>query len=102
MLGKDLSEADLAFCHFDGSPLLPNTVSQYWRRFVNRIGLSGIRLHDAQHTHATLLIKHGVNIKVVQERLRHAKIETTLGVYSHVLPGMQEEAAKLFDGLIQK
>ena len=99
MLGRELRESDLAFAHYDGTPLLPHTISQYWRRFVNRIGMKGIRLHDARHTHATLMIKHGVNIKVVQERLRHARVETTLGVYSHVLPGMQEEAAKIFDEL---
>ncbi|MCL2140300.1 MAG: site-specific integrase [Dehalococcoidia bacterium] len=97
LMGKELKEADLAFCRLDGTPIPPHTISQYWRRFADRIGMSGIRLHDARHTHATLMIKQGVNIKVVQERLRHKNIETTLGIYSHVLPGMQEEAAKIFD-----
>jgi len=97
LMGMELKESDLAFCHFDGEPISPNTISQYWRRFVNRIGMHGIRLHDARHTHATLMLIRGVNIKVIQERLRHANIETTLGIYSHVLPGMQEEAAKIFD-----
>ncbi len=97
LMGKELSDADLAFCRVDGTPILPNCITEYWRRFADRIGMPDIRLHDARHTHATLMIKQGVNIKVVQERLRHTRIETTLGIYSHVLPGMQEEAAKIFD-----
>ena len=102
MLGKELQGADLAFCGIDGLPLSPDTISRYWQRFVNRIGMPGIRLHDARHTHATLMLKGGVNIKVIQERLRHTRIETTLNVYSHVLPGMQEEAAKIFDEFAPK
>jgi len=97
MLGKEFNEAELVFCHSDGSPIFPDFITKYWKHFVDRIGLSGIRLHDARHTHATLMIKKGVNIKVVQERLRHSNVQTTLNIYSHVLPGMQEEAAQIFD-----
>jgi len=97
LLGKEFSEAELAFCRPDGQPIIPDCITKYWRRFADRIGMPEIRLHDARHTHATMMIKSGVNIKVVQERMRHTRIETTLGIYSHVLPGMQEEAAKIFD-----
>jgi integrase len=54
-----------------------------------------VRLHDLRHTHATILLRAGVHPKVVQERLGHATISTTLDIYSHVLPGMQESAAAL-------
>jgi len=96
-MGCELKGADLAFCRPDGSPIPPHTISQYWRKTADCLGMHGIRLHDARHTHATLMLKSGVNIKVIQERLRHSNIQTTLGIYSHVLPGMQEEAASLFD-----
>jgi integrase len=56
-----------------------------------------VRLHDQRHTHATQLLKHGVHPKVVSERLGHANIGITLDVYSHVLPGMQEDAARRVD-----
>ena len=46
----------------------------------------GLGFHDLQHTHATLLLARGVPIRLVQERLGHANIAITLGVYSHVLP----------------
>lgn len=52
------------------------------------------RLHDLRHTHATLLLKAGVPIKVVSERLGHATPGFTMATYQHVLPGMQAEAAR--------
>jgi len=53
----------------------------------------GFRVYDLRHTCATLLLKQGINPKVVSERLGHASITLTLDTYSHVLPDMQEAAA---------
>ena len=60
-------------------------------------GLKGIRLHDARHSHASLMLKQGIHPKIVQERLGHASIQITLDTYSHVAPGLQQAAAKRFD-----
>ena len=57
----------------------------------------GCGLHDLRHTHATQLLKAGVHPKVVSERLGHASIGITLDTYSHVMAGMQEEAAEKID-----
>ena len=62
-----------------------------------RAGLEGYRLHDARHGHATLMLRQGVHPKIVQERLGHAKVGTTLDMYSHVTPGLQEAAALRFE-----
>ncbi len=64
---------------------------------ARRSGLHGIRLHDARHTHASLMLKQGVHPKIVQERLGHSSIQITLDTYSHVAPGLQEAAANRFD-----
>ena len=56
-----------------------------------------IRLHDLRHTHGTLLIKAGVPVKVVSERLGHATPAFTIETYQHVLPGMQADAAHVFE-----
>ena len=53
-----------------------------------------------RHTHATLLLRSGVNPKVVSERLGHSSVAFTLDTYAHVMPGMQPEAAELFRRLI--
>ena len=59
-----------------------------------------IRLHDARHTHASLMLKQGIHPKIVQERLGHSSIAMTLDIYSHVAPGLQEAAALKFDDLV--
>lgn len=69
-------------------------ISQAFERLVTRAGVPRIRLHDLRHTHATLLLKAGVPVKVVSERLGHAKPAFTIETYQHVLPGMQAEAAR--------
>ena len=53
-----------------------------------------IRLHDLRHGWATLALQAGVHPKVVQERLGHANIGITLDTYSHVVPGLHEDAAE--------
>ena len=57
----------------------------------------GIRLHDARHTHASLMPKQGIHPKIVPERLGHSTIAITIDTCSHVSPGLQETAAKRFD-----
>ena len=91
------SVEDLVFSHLDGKPYLPDSVTHYWIKLTRRLGLEGIRLHDARHTHATLMMKQGVNPKVVQERLGHSSVAVTIDTYSHVVPGLQEAAARRFD-----
>ena len=100
MLGIPLRDDHLVFSQHDGRPLLPGTVSHVWTKLAHRSDLEGIRLHDARHTHASLMLKQGVHPKIVQERLGHASIQTTLDTYSHVAPGLQEAAAKRFDELV--
>lgn len=56
--------------------------------------------HDLRHTYATLLLRAGVNPKVVTERLGHSSVAFTLDTYAHVMPGMQPEAASRFSDLI--
>ena len=69
-------------------------------RLVAKHGMPRIRFHDLRHTHATLLLRAGVPVKVVSERLGHASPGFTLNVYQHVLPGMQAEAAEVFERLL--
>ena len=64
---------------------------------MRQIGFDGIRLHDARHTHASLMLKQGIYPKIIQERLGHASIQLTLDTYGHVTPGLQAAAAARFD-----
>ena len=96
-----LPDSELVFCHVDGSPLVPDTVSEAWARSIRQSGLKVIRFHDARHSHASLMLKQGVHPKVVQERLGHSSIQVTLDTYSHVVPGMQQMAASRLDDIFK-
>ena len=52
--------------------------------------------------HASLMLKQGIHLKIVQERLGHASISMTLATYSHVAPGLQQAAAENFDRLLHR
>jgi Site-specific recombinase XerD len=80
----------------DGSPWWSSGFDRAFRRAKKEAGID-VRFHDLRHTHATQLLKAGVHPKVVSERLGHASISITLDTYSHVMPGMQEEAAEKID-----
>lgn len=97
LLSKPLQPTDLVFSHPDGRPFRPNTVSRAFQEIAQSVGLKGVRLHDLRHAHATILLQLGVHPKIVQERLGHSSISTTLDIYSYVLPGLQEAAARRFE-----
>jgi len=100
MLGETLAKDDLVFSTPQGSPLRPNTITRAWTTLAAKAGVKPIRLHDARHTHASLMLKQGIHPKIVQERLGHSTISMTLDIYSHVAPGLQEAAARSFDSLV--
>jgi integrase len=88
------------FTSTEGRPVHPHSISQAFERIARRAGVPVIRLHDLRHTHGSLLIKDRVPVKVVSERLGHANIAFTIETYQHLLPGMQADAARTFEGLI--
>jgi integrase len=94
--GLPRDDHGLVFARPDGSPIHPDYFSQCFDRIVGRSDLPRIRPHDLRHTHATILLKAGVPVKVVSERLGHASPAFTMSVYQHVLPGMQADAAAAF------
>ncbi len=100
MMGKTLTENNLVFCTPSGEPFRPNTITRAWETTASKCGLTVIRLHDARHTHASIMLKQGIHPKIVQERLGHSSIQITLDTYSHVAPGLQQAAADGFDKMI--
>jgi integrase len=81
----------------DASPVQPNSLTHEWYRLLAKTPLPRIRFHDLRHAHATHLLSNGVHPKVASERLGHSKVGITLDLYSHVLPGMQADAASRVD-----
>jgi integrase len=85
--------ADLVFTDEAGGPLHPDSFSRTFNRLARSAGLPRIRLHDLRHGYATLALQAGVHPKVVSERLGHATVGITLDLYSHVVEGLDAEAA---------
>jgi len=99
--GVKLQDSDLVFSHPDGTQLHPDSITKTFHKVAKSVGLPKLRFHDLRHTHATLFLQQGVHPKIVSERLGHSSIAITLDTYSHVLPGMQTEAVKKFDEIMQ-
>jgi integrase len=100
-VGVRLSDNTFVVAQADGTPLQPDTLTQDWVRKLADTSLPRIRFHDLRHAHATHLLSSGVHPKVASERLGHSKIGITLDLYSHVLPGMEADAAERVDAALQ-
>ena len=101
-LGSAYEDNGLVFPGPMGKPLDPATLTRNFEKLARRAGKSHVRLHDLRHFHASLLLKAGVHLKVVQERLGHSSIAITADTYSHVAPSLQREAADVFARDMQK
>lgn len=98
MLGIRQSGITLVCAREDGDPMLPTSLTHEFTKVAGRVkDVPRVRFHDLRHSHATQLLLAGVHPKVAQERLGHASITTTLDLYSHVTPTMQEDAAAKLD-----
>ena len=100
-LGIRLSDDTLVVAREDGEPVLPDYLSNEWAHRIRHMHLPKIQFHDLRHTHATLLLASGVHPKIASERLGHSKVGITLDLYSHVLPGMQADAAAKVDDVLR-
>jgi integrase len=101
-LGPAYDDHDLVCPRPGGSPWPPDVFSTTFAAMLRRSNLKPIRFHDLRHSHATHLLKAGIHPKVVSERLGHSKVGITLDTYSHVLPGIQEEAIRRLDLLLER
>ena len=80
----------------------PDMISKDFCAIVRKAGLPHLTLHGLSHAHATMALTAGVNPKTISERLGHSSIATTMDVYSHVLPGLQEEAAQAVENVLSQ
>ena len=72
-----------------------NAVSKWFKRFIEKNNLKHMRFHDLRHTHATLLIANGIDMKTVSSRLGHSNISTTMNIYTHVLSENDKKASEV-------
>ncbi|MDY0407235.1 tyrosine-type recombinase/integrase [Virgibacillus sp. 179-BFC.A HS] len=98
-LDQNQKDIFLLFGNEYGNPFRPDSVSQFWDRFMNRNKdkIKRIRFHDLRHSSASLILSEGVNMKIVQKRLGHKDIRTTLNMYSHITTEDEQKASDVFN-----
>ena len=98
--GAAWADSGLVFVDERGLGPHPQRLTDLFQQAADAAGLARIRLHDLRHTSATLGLVAGVHPRIVQERLGHETISIALDTYSHVLVGMQHDAATQVEALI--
>lgn len=96
--GKD-KDVFLLFANEYGKPYRPDSVTQFWDRFIKRGKIKAVSFHGLRHSSASYLLSEGVNMKVIQKRLGHKDIKTTLNMYSHINEDDDKDASNTFDKL---
>ena len=74
-----------------------DSITSWFRYWQEPNGLPRIKFHDLRHTHATLLLYAGVDIKTISKRLGHSTIQKTMDVYTHVIQELDANASTLID-----
>ena len=87
----------LVICNECGYRANMNMFEHWWRTWADENGWEGLRFHDLRHTHATLLISSGTDVKTVQMRLGHSSAEITMSCYAHAIPLSDTNAAESID-----
>lgn len=100
LAGDAWADNDLVFCNEDGTQLHPDRVSDAFDRAVAKAGVPRIPFKNMRHTHATLGLLAGVDLKIMSARLGHASVSITADVYQQVIDGMDEDAARRIGALV--
>ena len=99
-VGKDWVENDRLFTQWNGLPIYPDTVTDWFAKFIKRSGLPYVTLHSLRHTNATLMIAEGIDVCAVSKRLGHANTATTLNIYAHALKSKDKAAAEALENVL--
>ena len=91
---------DQIFSTIRGGPVNSDYLARQLKRILVSAELPGIRLYDLRHTAASLALAAGVPTKVISEQLGHSTTAFTLDVYAHLLPNMQNDAAKRVESML--
>jgi len=92
--GESYADHNLVFADPLGGPWRVDGVHKYhWLPMLKRLKLPRVRLYDARHSCATMLLEAGQPMRVVQEVLGHASMTLTADTYSHVTPAFKRQAA---------
>jgi integrase len=93
---------DLIFGREAAMPFVPSTLRSRALRAWEVAALPPIKLHEARHTFASLLIDSGANAKAIQEFMGHSTITETFDTYGHLMPGSRDEVRVRMDAYLDR
>jgi integrase len=91
--GPAWRDGDFVWCQPNGRPIGAHADWDEWNVLLKSAGMRRVRVHDARHTAATLLLAQGIDQRVVMEILGHSQISMT-SRYAHVLSQVMSDAAE--------
>lgn len=97
---KDGNEIRLVNIREDGSYIQPRTLQHCSSVIHHKLGIQNFDYHSLRHTHATILLENGADIKDVQHRLGHKNIQVTLQIYAHVTEKMQDKTIQILEDIL--
>ena len=100
LYGELWIDSNRLFVQADGRPMHPSTISKWFVKYVDQIGLPVINFHGLRHTNATLLIAQNIDVAVVAARLGHAQITTTFNFYVHPIIAHNKKAGFALENLL--
>jgi len=101
-LEKYPNNSGFVFATSNDTPISPRNILRHFKQKLKEAGLpESTRIHDLRHSFISWLLASGTSISDVQEIAGHAQVNTTLSIYSHVLPGYNREVARKIEGMFQ-
>lgn len=99
-LGDKWVNSNRLFTKWNGEPIHPDSITNWFQEFVKDNNLPDISVHSLRHTNATLMIASGVQVRTVSSRLGHANTTTTQNIYAHAIRSADEAAAEALDDIL--
>ncbi len=100
--GDQWQELNYIFAQWNGKPIHPDSLTAWFKQFINKNQLPDVSIHSLRHTNASLLIANGVNITTVSKRLGHATTATTTKIYAHAIKSADEAASNTLQNILKK
>jgi|SRR5690625_588802 len=91
----------LVVANSKGNFMMKRNIRRAMSSICERAEVKSITFHELRHTHATLMLEMNEHVKIVQQRLGHAKVETTINTYSHVRPEIHQKSAQRFSDFFE-
>ena len=90
---------------YNGSPgntyMTQSNYDTAWSNYVKTVGLDGLTAHQLRHGTATLLFEAGVDVYTARKILGHAKVTTTMEIYTELREKKEKQSINKFNDLMQ-